>query len=111
MMARNFTASQSNNWLAHYAPGETVQKDGNEGEVEFRQQPCYLPRTTDICFTGLTPIQLGNESHAFEMHRKKYHIYPVDQISIEIICVGLGFHVSCQRMTVMAILVNHFFFF
>ena len=31
-MARNFTASQSNNWLAHYVPGQTAQNDGNEGE-------------------------------------------------------------------------------
>lgn len=44
MMAKNFTASQSNNWLAHYAPGETVQKDGNEGErLNLDSSPVTFP--------------------------------------------------------------------
>lgn len=36
----------------------------------------------------------------------KYHMYPVDQIWIEIIYVELCLHVSCQKMIFMVILLD-----
>lgn len=80
MLARNFTASQSNNWLAHYAPGGTAQKDGNEGErLNLDSSSVNFPHHWNL-FLLINSIQHGNKSHAFEMHSKTYYIYPVDQI-------------------------------
>lgn len=103
------SASQSSNWLAHHAHGETTQKDGNGGEWSNLD-------SCSVTFPG--PLKFASFDYIYSIWKQisciwnaqylKYHMQPLDQILIEIICVVLWLHANSQKIVFVAILIDKF---